>query len=135
MPGFLEQHQEWLLTLGVVGTLLSVASLLALPWAVRQLPADYFVGRKRPHWRMRGWGVLLARNVGGFVVVLLGVAMLVLPGQGLLTIFAGLVMMEFPGKRRLEKALVARPRVLGALNWLRRRGGTEPLLPPGDSET
>lgn len=135
MPSFVDEHRSWFLILGVLGTLLSVASLLALPWAVRQLPADYFIGRRRPHWRMRGWGVLIARNVGGTLVVLAGIAMLVLPGQGLLTIFAGLIIMEFPGKRRLERALVSRPRVLGALNWLRRRAGVGPLLPPENSET
>ncbi len=130
MPSFVDEHRSWFLVLGGLGALLSVASLLALPWVVGQLPADYFVGRKRPHWHKRSWGVLAVRNVVGTIVVLAGIAMLVLPGQGLLTILAGLVIMEFPGKRRLERALVSRPRVLGALNWLRRRAGVEALLPP-----
>ena len=45
--------------------------------------------------------------------------MLVLPGQGLLTIVVGLVLLDFPGKFRLERWLVSRPRVLALLNRFR----------------
>jgi len=54
----------------------------------------------------------------------------VTPGQGLLTLLVGLLLMNFPGKYQLERWLVGRPGVLGALNWLRRRGGHEPFEPP-----
>jgi hypothetical protein len=56
-----------------------------------------------------------------------GIAMLVLPGQGLLTILIGFLMLDFPGKYRVEKWLVSRRRLLGAINWLRRRAGRVPL--------
>jgi hypothetical protein len=55
------------------------------------------------------------------VLVLLGLVMLVTPGQGILTLLSGLLLMNFPGKYRLEQWLVLRPGILRALNWLRRR--------------
>ena len=60
-------------------------------------------------------------------MLLLGIAMLVLPGQGVLTILAALVLLDFPGKRRLERRLLLRPRLLGALNSLRARAGRPPI--------
>ena len=56
--------------------------------------------------------------------------MLVTPGQGLLTLLAGLLLMNFPGKYQLERWLVSRRGVLTALNWLRRRSGQVPFDPP-----
>ena len=38
--------------------------------------------------------------------------MLVLPGQGILTILMGLFLMNFPGKYRLERKVVTLPQVL-----------------------
>jgi len=115
-----------------------VGSLLALPWLVARLPADYFVGRasRRGAWRDQHPVLVLVlvvlKNALGLVLLLAGLAMLVLPGQGILTLLAALVLLDLPGKRALERRVVAWPRVLAALNWLRRRAGREPLLPPAD---
>jgi len=57
-----------------------------------------------------------------------GIVMLVLPGQGILTIVIGLMLSNFPGKYRLERWLVMRPRVLRTINWLRQRSKRNPLL-------
>ena len=59
--------------------------------------------------------------------MLAGLAMLVLPGQGLLTILIGLMLLDFPGKRRLERRIVARPAILAMLNRMRARRGRDPL--------
>lgn len=56
--------------------------------------------------------------------------MLVLPGQGLVTILAGLLLLDFPGKFKLERALVRQPAVMNALNWIRVRRGRPPLQVP-----
>ena len=53
--------------------------------------------------------------------------MLFTPGQGILSILAGLLLMNFPGKFRLERWLVQRPGVLKSLNWLRARRGKAPF--------
>lgn len=135
---------------GVVGFLLSpatligltvfslvacVASLLCASWAVRRLPVDYLLrdpGLDRP--RTSG-GLLLRvlRNVVGLVLLILGLLMLVLPGQGVLTILAALSLMDFRGKRRLEARLMLSPRVFLLINRFRLRGGEPALLSPGPS--
>jgi UPF0716 family protein affecting phage T7 exclusion len=67
------------------------------------------------------------KNLLGFVFVAAGIAMLVLPGQGLLTIFIGILLLDFPGKRAVERWLVRLPRVLQAANWIRQRYGRPPF--------
>jgi len=82
--------------------------------------------RRFPHG-CHPWG--LGHGIPG-VLVLLGVIMLVTPGQGLLTLLIGLLLLNFPGKYRLERWLVLRPGVLRGLNWLRRRHGEPPFEAP-----
>jgi len=116
-------------TLGLaVGSLVLVVVLL--PWFALQLPADYFVASRQELRTERtplGWVWRILRNVLGLCFVLAGGAMLVLPGQGLLTILIGLLLLEFPGKRALERRLVARPGIKAFLDRIRARGGKPPL--------
>ena len=136
LTDWLSQHRELLQAAGIASIVTFLGSLLALPFLIGVLPADYFVGRKAPptRWRVEHpvgrLVVLTVKNLLGAVLLVMGVAMLVLPGQGLLTILAALVLLNFPGKRRLEIALVRRPRVFRALNWIRRRGKHPPLVEP-----
>lgn len=96
---------------------------------VARLPEDYFLHPcQRPIRRSTLHSVLVViKNICGFLVFLSGVAMLFLPGQGVLTMLVGILLMDFPGKYRLERALVARPAVRSALNWMRMRRGSAPL--------
>jgi len=72
----------------------------------------------------------LLKNLLGALLVVMGLVMLVTPGQGLLTLLAGLLLMNFPGKYRMERWLVLRPGVMRALNWLRQRQGHAPFDRP-----
>jgi hypothetical protein len=120
--------------------LLSVGSLLMLPFIVIMLPVDYFLpDRRRGLLRegqhlLLGYLILILKNLLGLLLLLLGAVMLLLPGQGLLTMVVGLMLMDFPGKYRFERTLVRRGKVLNGLNWLRARRGQEPLLPPPPEE-
>jgi UPF0716 family protein affecting phage T7 exclusion len=69
----------------------------------------------------------VVRNVFGSLLLVVGVLMLVLPGQGLLTILIGLTLLDFPGKRRFVRRLLMRPQVLRVINAIRRRFGVAPL--------
>ena len=119
--------------LGVVSLILT---LLALPLIVLRLPADYFVQEKRVPVRRDSrhpvivWLVTLAKNLLGVTLIAIGAIMLFVPGQGLLTMLIGVLLTNFPGKFRLECALVRRPAVLRTLNRIRLRAGQEPLDPP-----
>jgi hypothetical protein len=117
--------------LGIISAITFVLSLLLLPWFIARIPADYFTRQRAPH----RWHVLLQprailRNLLALPVLLAGIAMLVLPGQGLLTIMIALGMMIFPGKFELEKWIVTRKGVLKAVNWIRKQSQHPPLQAP-----
>ncbi len=113
-----------------------LATIVGVPWVVARLPADYFSQPEREAWRRSGQAPVLAlvlglaKNAFGALLVMLGLVMLVTPGQGLLTLLIGLLLLNFPGKYRLERWLVLRPGVLRGLNWLRRRHGRAPFEHP-----
>lgn len=121
-----------LLTWLFVGSLASlVLCLLLLPVVVVRLPADYFSTTRcdAPSPRgLAGLGWRIARNVVGWVFVLVGLALLLLPGQGLLTILIGVLLVDFPGKRSLERRIVARPAIHRLLDRMRARRGRPPLV-------
>lgn len=129
----LETILLWASGLSLVGF---VGTLIGVPWVVARLPHDYFNQSHRAVWRLSleaPWYALLlgaVKNVLGVLLVLLGLAMLVTPGQGLLTLLVGLLLMNFPGKYQLERWLVCRPGVMKALDWLRKRKGQPPFEPP-----
>lgn len=131
---FLNDDVLW--TLAVVSVALFVGTLVAIPWLVARIPADYFLlsERRRPvllaHRPLLRVVLKVLANVLGLVLVLAGIAMLVLPGQGILTIIMGLLLMSFPGKYRLERWLVSFEAVHRSINALRRRAGRRPLEIP-----
>lgn len=120
----------------VVGSVLVfVLSLVILPVILVFMPADYFTrdwalaaGRTR-HPVVR-FSVLLLKNVVGFLLFCAGVMMLFTPGQGILGMLAGLWLMDFPGKRTLERRIIRRPGILAAINRLRGAFGRAPLEKP-----
>lgn len=70
------------------------------------------------------------KTILGLALLIAGIAMLVLPGQGLVTIAVAISFLQFPGKRKLLAVIVRRGGVINTLNGIRRRAGKEPLLPP-----
>ena len=109
-----------------------VLSLLLSGRMLIRLPPDYFTSRRRPPatslWAKVGWNLL------GGALVILGIALSVpgVPGQGVLTILAGLILMDFSGKRRLLLAVLRRGTVRAVVDRLRARSGRPPLeIPPG----
>jgi len=131
-----EAHPGVWTTLVVVSAVMFFATLLAVPMLVVRIPADYFVRPRRApsRWRREHpatWLILqIVKNLLGVVLILAGIAMLVLPGQGLVTILIGLMLTNFPGKYRLERWLVSRPPVHRGINWMRRRAGRPALMLP-----
>jgi hypothetical protein len=124
---------QTLLALGVF-VLTFVVSLAAVATVLVRLPATYFredhgSRLRAPHPIVR-WAGLIIKNILGVLLVLLGLLLSLpgIPGQGLLTILIGVMLLNFPGKRRLERRLVSRPKVLAAINALRARFGKPALM-------
>ena len=100
-----------------------------------KLPATYFKAEHgREFWVERHpvmrWGGLVMKNLLGAFLVLLGIVLSLpgVPGQGLLTILLGVMLLDFPGKRGLELKLVSRPKILYTINRIRHRFDKPPLL-------
>jgi hypothetical protein len=114
------------LIVGIVSGAMFVCSLVSVVWLVRTLPQDYFV-RPPPEHPLP---VKIARNVLGAMLIGAGVVMLVLPGQGLITILIGLSVLDLPIKHRLIARILKRPNVLDAVQKMRRKAGKPPLDVP-----
>ena len=122
----------------VLGMLLLVALLisLAIPLAILiRLSPDYFVVARTQdgHNVRRGvlsWAGIILKNLLGAMLVVLGVILSVpgIPGQGLLTVVAGVLLLDFPGKRRLLLNMLSRPVLLRSINRLRIKFSRPPLL-------
>ena len=117
---------------------LSLAAVYAVGvfFAIAHMSSDYFAHtapaettwrRRHPLLRLLFRGL---KNFAGSGLVLLGLAMLILPGQGILTILIGLTLLDFPGKRRLEIWIVQRPSIRRVINRVRKRVGRSPLILP-----
>ena len=111
-----------------------VATLVLVPLLVVRIPRFYFASGRR-HQSRRGcqnsvlrWLLIVAKNLLGIVLVAAGFVMFFLPGQGLLTLLLGLMMMSFPGKSSFERWLVTRPPIFAVVTGLRKRAGREPLV-------
>ncbi len=132
----LEWAQPLFPALTLAGVIMALASMLAIPWLLVRMPADYFNTPGRPlHYRgPLAWVIWVLRNLLALVLLAAGILMLILPGQGILTILIALIVSTFPGKYRMERAIMRRPRVLRAANWIRRRYGKPDLNHPRDSE-
>src|SRR5690349_1169262 len=72
---------------------------------------------------------VIGKNVGGWLLIALGIVLSVpgVPGQGLLTILLGVMLVDFPGKHRLEHKLLSRPGIINTINRLRGRFGKPAL--------
>lgn len=122
-----------LATIAIVSIVAFLLGVVVTPIVLIRLPPDYFVKRESapsPSLTLGRALALVARNLLGLVLILLGLAMLVLPGQGLITLLVGLLVLDFRGKRKWERKLVARPGVLRVINGLRSRARRAPLEIP-----
>jgi len=121
----------------VAGSLfIAVLYALAIFAVIARVAPDYFVA-SRPTagtWRNRHPVLRITfhvlKNLLGLGLLVAGIAMLVLPGQGLLTILIAIGFLDFPGKRSMERQLVSQPKILSVINRIRERAGSPPLIMP-----
>ena len=73
---------------------------------------------------------LILKNLLGAILVTGGLIMFVTPGQGILTLLIGLLLLNFPGKRRLEIRLIRMKPLKRAVDWIRHKAGHRPIVLP-----
>ena len=126
--------RQVLLAVGLFLASLAV-SFVSIGIVMVKIPANYFSSHYERDflpdspWLVR-WGAVILKNVAGVLLILLGIVLSLpgVPGQGILTILLGLIMLDIPGKRPLEARIIQRPTVLAAINGLRQRYGKPELV-------
>ena len=128
---FLSDYKIYLVWLGTLSFVIFIFSLLGIKWLVALIPSDYFIQKNNSEFRSNYpifWlASIIIKNLIGYTLIIGGILMLVLPGQGLFTIFIGLMLSNYPGKFYIERKFIATPSVLKTINWLRKKSNTPPI--------
>jgi hypothetical protein len=97
------------------------------------LPPRYFVDDHKlwsgRHPLIRSFGII-GKNLLGVLLIVVGALLSVpgMPGQGILTIAIGVVLLDIPGKHRLVRSIVKRRGVLRSINRFRAWFGRPALV-------
>lgn len=110
-------------------------SFAAIALVMVKIPENYFSSHYErdfmpgSSWLVR-WGAVILKNMLGVFLVALGIVLSLpgVPGQGFLTIFLGIIMLDIPGKRPWEAKIIKRPSILSTINNLRARYNKPPLV-------
>lgn len=137
IPEWIRVHEGALWTIGALSVATLVVTLIVIPVLVIHIPVDYFQRRRRNPRPYQGWYavirllLLALKNILGIIFVVAGLAMLLLPGQGFITILIGIMLLNFPGKLALELRIIRQPLVLRTINWMRAKANKPALEVPG----
>lgn len=129
MLALLEQNETLIAWLALGSVITFFGSLILVPVLVAHMPADYFVREKKPFRSLSPFRIAtrLTRNLCGALLFLMGLAMLFLPGQGILTMLIGITLLDFPGKRDFESRLARLRGVRKSIDWIRKKAKKKPL--------
>lgn len=129
---WIQEHEVLLAVLGASGFLLFIVSLIAVPVIFAYMPEDYFmrVARGFPKRRPFRQFLHILKNIFGALLVVCGVILLLLPGQGILMIILGMSLIDFPGKQQLQLRLIKMPKVRNSVQWIRAKVHHKPLVLP-----
>ena len=122
-------NSDLLFLLGSLSIFILIISVFMMVLLISFLPEDYFKSENRnlissvqnSRYPLLKLLVLITKNFFGVLLLLSGILMLVLPGQGILTIITGLVFMDYPGKYKFERKLLRQKGVINSINWIRSR--------------
>jgi hypothetical protein len=111
-----------------------VGNLAIVSFILVKLPTDYFKKtRKTKLWSGSSPALnaakVIGKNILGVLLVAVGIVLSLpgVPGQGLLTVLLGIMLVDFPGKQTVEQKLLKRPAIAKAITRLRHRFGKPPL--------
>ena len=120
--------------LGISSIAILIISALSIGYFIKKIPYDYFLNNKRGIHDYKSknpvfWIITLAlKNIIGYCLIMGGILMLVLPGQGLLTILVGLMLSDYPGKFKLERRIIKTRLILKTINWYRIKSNILPII-------
>lgn len=124
-------YKTFILWLGTISFIIFIFSLLSIKWLVALIPSDYFLNKTNSKFKSTYpliWIIIIVvKNIIGYTLIIGGILMLVLPGQGLFTILIGLMLSNYPGKYFIERKFIAIPSILRGINWLRKKSNSPPI--------
>ena len=122
---FVSNYKTYILWLSTISLFVFIFSLVSIKWLVALIPTDYFVkkniSKSKKSYSLLWLMSIIVKNIIGYTLILGGILMLVLPGQGLFTILMGLILSNYPGKYTIEKKFISIPSILKTVNWLRKK--------------
>jgi uncharacterized membrane protein len=112
---------------GIAFVLLFFLSLFILRCVIVRLPDDYFLNdssalNKRSE-NLISLALRVAKNLFGFLLIICGIILLFIPGQGLATIVLGAWIMDLPWIIKIKRKFVYSRLVKRTLNWVRSKNG------------
>ena len=116
--------------------LMLIVSIIGVGWFISQIPEDYFIHEKRQSDNWKKYSpetrivIIVAKNILGVTMLISGLLLLILPGQGVLTMIIGLLSIDYPGKFKLEQKIIAIPSIFKTLNWFRAKSNKSHLQHP-----
>ncbi|MCH2533155.1 MAG: hypothetical protein MK008_01790 [Bdellovibrionales bacterium] len=114
---FIEKH--WL-ALNLLALALFVGSIVVSVFIILKLPQNYWLTE---NYRKPSLMESLLRNIVATVFFWAGVAMLFLPGQGIITIVISFLISHVPYKRRLIRYFISKPKVQKGFDYIRTKFG------------
>jgi hypothetical protein len=129
---WLKANDGLLAAFGLLSLGMFLVSLVIFPLIIIFLPHDYFMRPEPSIATLNPFRIVLRilKNALGCVLIVAGLLMLFLPGQGLLSLLLGLSFLQFPGKRQLELRLLRLPRIRSSVAWVRQKANRRPVLLP-----
>jgi len=139
---------EYIFLIILLTTFASIVYFIVITYIITQMDTRYFISKKvsannskKDHQltlyrqilhhtisRTVAYALKIAEILLGLILIVCGLAMLILPGQGIITLLIGLSLVPFPGKDKLERNLLARKSVQSTLNWIRVKANKEPFI-------
>ncbi len=131
---FVQAHRDQIAIGAGVGVASFVVATALVAFVLVRLPEDYLEKQEdepflpgRPAW-MRV-SARIGKNLLGVVAVALGIMLSLpgIPGPGALVILIGVMLLDLPGKRRMERRILGTPKMLAVVDRVRARFGRPPL--------
>lgn len=119
--------------LGLLSLVTFLISMLLIPFLISRASSNYFLIHativEQRHKRHPAIALLIKimRNSLGCILCLAGFIMLFLPGQGVITMLIGVSLLDVRGRQKMLDALIHRPSLQQALNWIRQKTGQPPF--------
>src|SRR5690242_10324080 len=97
---WVESHPSLIWTCSGLSLVTLLSGVIIVPWLIVRIPRDYFAHGRPPRGRRKTlhpllrFVVLASKNAFGILLVVAGVIMLFVPGPGIVSILAGLALVD-----------------------------------------